>query len=48
MKIVAPSVYAPTKNPKLARKRQKQVMEKMIKYDYLSKEETNYIMNQNQ
>lgn len=33
----APSVYAPTKNPELARKRQKQVMEKMIKYKYLSR-----------
>lgn len=44
----APSVYAPTKNPDLARKRQKQVMEKMIKYDYLSKEEANYIIKQNQ
>lgn len=46
MKTFAPSVYTPTKNPDLARKRQKQVMKKMIKYDYLSKEETNYIMNQ--
>lgn len=44
----APSVYAPTKNPELARKRQKQVMEKMIKHDYLSKEEANYIIKQNQ
>ena len=26
----APSVYAPTKNPELAKQRQKQVMEKMI------------------
>lgn len=43
----APSVYAPTKNPELARKRQKQVMEKMIKYEYLSKEEADYIMKQN-
>ncbi len=44
----APSVYSPTKNPELARKRQKQVMEKMIKHDYLSKEEANYIIKQNQ
>lgn len=44
----APSVYAPTKNLQLARKRQKQVMEKMIKYNYLSKEEANYIIKQNQ
>ena len=32
----APSVYAPTKNPELAKQRQKQVMNKMIKYDYLT------------
>lgn len=43
----APSVYAPTKNPELARKRQKQVMEKMIKYEYLSKEEADYILKKN-
>lgn len=43
----APSVYAPTKNPELARKRQKQVMDKMVKYEYLSKEEADYIMKQN-
>ena len=43
----APSVYAPTKNPDLARKRQKQVMDKMVKYEYLSKEEADYIMKQN-
>ena len=34
----APSVYAPTKNPELAKQRQKQVMEKMIKYGYLTEE----------
>ena len=31
----APSVYAPTKNFELARQRQKQVLMKMIKYNYL-------------
>ncbi len=31
----APSVYAPTKNPELAKQRQAQVLEKMVKYGYL-------------
>lgn len=44
----APSVYTPTKNPDLARKRQKQVMEKMVKYEYLLQEEADYIMKQKQ
>lgn len=35
----APSVYAPTKNLKLARQRQKQVLEKMVKYEYITKED---------
>ena len=39
----APSVYAPTKNPELAKQRQKQVMNKMIKYDYLTQEEAEKI-----
>ena len=34
----APSVYAPTENPDLAKQRQKQVMLKMIKYGYLTEE----------
>lgn len=34
----APSVYAPTKNPELARQRQAQVVRKMIKQGYLSEE----------
>ena len=41
----APSVYAPTKNPGLARQRQKQVMNKMIKYNYLTESEANSIIN---
>ncbi|MGN1298448.1 MAG: transglycosylase domain-containing protein [Candidatus Scatovivens sp.] len=32
----APSVYAPTKNPDLARQRQEQVISKMIKYKYIT------------
>ncbi len=39
----APSVYAPTKNPKLAKQRQKQVMNKMITYGYLTQEEADLI-----
>ncbi len=41
----APSVYAPTKNPDLAEQRQKQVMDKMIKYGYLTEEEAYNIVN---
>ena len=41
----APSVYAPTKNPDLAKQRQKQVMDKMIKYGYLTEEEAYNIIN---
>ena len=43
----APSVYAPTKNPELAKQRQKQVMKKMIEYGYLTEEEANEILLQN-
>lgn len=42
----APSVYAPTKNPELAKQRQKQVIKKMIKYGYLTEEEANSIISQ--
>ncbi len=42
----APSVYAPTKNPGLARQRQKQVMEKMVKYGYLTEKEAEKIINE--
>lgn len=40
----APSVYAPTKNPELARQRQGQVVRKMIKQGYLSEEEAGKII----
>lgn len=40
----APSVYAPTKNPELAKQRQKQVMDKMVKYHYLTSEEVENIL----
>ena len=42
----APSVYAPTKNPDLARQRQKQVMEKMIENEYLTQDEANEILEE--
>ncbi len=42
----APSVYAPTKNPDLAKKRQKQVMDKMIKNGVLTEEQANNILSQ--
>ncbi len=41
----APSVYAPTKNPELAKERQKQVANKMVKYNYLTEEEARRIVN---
>lgn len=37
----APSVYAPTKNPELARQRQAQVIRKMLKQGYLTREQAN-------
>ena len=42
----APSVYAPTKNPELAKQRQAQVLNKMVKYKYLSKEEADKILDE--
>lgn len=39
----APSVYAPTKNPELARERQAQVIYKMIKNHYLTEEQAKEI-----
>ena len=42
----APSIYAPTKNPELAKQRQKQVIEKMIDNDYLTQEEADRILQE--
>ena len=42
----APSVYSPTKNPELAKERQKQVVEKMVKYGYLEESEAIEILNE--
>ena len=39
----APSVYAPTINPDLARKRQEHVLDTMVEYGYITEEEANSI-----
>lgn len=39
----APSVYAPTVNPDLAKKRQKHVLNKMVEYGYITQEEANAV-----
>ncbi len=39
----APSVYAPTINPDLAKSRQRKVIRSMVEYGYLSQEEANKI-----
>ena len=41
----APSVYAPTKNPDLASQRQRQVLERMMEYGYITEDKKNEIMN---
>ena len=41
----APSVYAPTKNPELASQRQRQVLEKMVRYKYITEEKKKEILN---
>ena len=40
----APSVYAPTKNPDLASQRQRQVLERMVRYEYITEEEMGEIL----
>lgn len=41
----APSVYAPTINPDLAKSRQEKVIRSMVKYGYLSEEEAKSCLN---
>lgn len=41
----APSVYSPSKNPELSKKRQSIVLNAMVKYEYISKEEKDYVVN---
>ena len=40
----APSVYAPTKNSDLASQRQRQVLERMVRYEYITEEEMEDIL----
>lgn len=40
----APSVYAPTVNLELAKQRQRQVLSKMVEYEYLTQEEADKIV----
>ncbi len=40
----APSVYAPTKNPELAKQRQAQVLKKMVRYHYLTQEQADELL----
>ena len=42
----APSVYAPTNNFELAKQRQRQVMNKMVEYKYLTEEERDRLLEQ--
>ena len=39
----APSVYAPTKNPELAKERQIQVLNKMVKFNFLTQEDADAV-----
>lgn len=39
----APSVYSPTVNPDLAKKRQKHVLNRMVEYNYITQEEANHV-----
>ena len=41
----APSVYAPTINPTLAKSRQGKVLRSMVEYGYLSQEEADKVLN---
>lgn len=41
----APSVYAPTKNPDLAKQRQQHVLRKMIKYGYITQQEAKIFLH---
>lgn len=42
----APSLYAPTVNPELAKQRQKQVLNAMVKYGYISESDKSNVLNQ--
>lgn len=42
----APSIYAPTVNPELAKQRQKQVLNAMVKYGYISESDKSNVLNE--
>ena len=42
----APSVYAPTQNLELAKQRQKQVLDKLVKYEYINEDEAEEILDE--
>lgn len=42
----APSVYSPNVNPELSKQRQAQVLYKMLKYDFITQEQANKILNE--
>ena len=42
----APSIYAPTINPELAKQRQKKVLNAMIKYGYISESDKSNVLNE--
>lgn len=42
----APSVYSPNVNPELSKQRQAQVLYKMLKYNFISEEQANKILNE--
>ena len=44
----APSVYAPTINPNLAKSRQGKVLSSMVEYGYISQKEADEIIKKNQ
>lgn len=41
----APSVYSPTKNPELSKERHAQVLNKMVKYEYLTEEQADQLLS---
>lgn len=42
----APSVYSPNVNPELSKQRQAQVLYKMLKYNFISQDQANKILNE--
>ena len=42
----APSIYAPTVNPELAKQRQKQVLNSMLQYGYISESDRSQVLEE--